>query len=94
MTKQKFKFVTTVTKEIEIEIDLDKITPEAIAEYHEMITYIGDDPIDHLKNIASHAARENWWNCDKFLEGYGDLGEEFDALIVNESFDEVEVDLI
>ncbi|QGZ14272.1 hypothetical protein PP940_gp146 [Rhizobium phage RL2RES] len=92
MAKQTFKFQVTMVKEIHLTIDPDKLTKEIMEGYNDMITWVGDEPKQHLENIAEQAARGQWWNGDKFLEGYGDLTE-FEAS-VNEFEGDIEVEKI
>ncbi|QIG73960.1 hypothetical protein PP935_gp185 [Rhizobium phage RHph_N34] len=87
MTKIRQSFTTTIVKRLELEIDSEKLTPEIIKEYNEMITYKGDTVEEHLANIAEHYNLENWWNGDTFLEGYGDLKELGVRIISEEIFD-------
>jgi hypothetical protein len=90
MTLVKRRYTVTIVKEIVIEIDEDKMTEEAMTEFNSHIHNIGLDKEAHFENIAAQCARENWWNGDKFLEGYGDLGDEFGAYVVMD--DEISVE--
>jgi hypothetical protein len=89
--------MVTITKEFEIEIPDDRLTPEALAEFSAYMFDV-DDP-----NEMFHLAAEQVGNYGEvYVEGLGQLGEEYmrgrpgyeNMIVYRETFAETESEIV